>query len=44
MIPQKPDKSNADEISTDEDVNAHFQGEHVYNDISDLLSNSTRRL
>ena len=37
-----PDKSNADEVSSDEDVNAHFQGEHVHNDvISDLLSSST---
>ena len=37
----KPDKSNADEISSDEDVNAHFQGEHVHNDISYLLSRIT---
>ena len=37
-----PDKSNADEVSSDEDVNAYFQGEHVHNDvISDLLSSST---
>ena len=39
--PSNPAKSNADEINTDEDVNAHFQGDHVYNDISDLLSSST---
>ena len=37
----EPEKSNTDEINTDDDVNAHFQGEHVQNDISDLLSSST---
>ena len=39
--PSEPDKSNTDEINTYEDVNAHFQGEHVQNDISHLLSSST---
>ena len=39
--PSNPDKSNADKVSSDEDVNAHFQGEHVHNDISDLLSSTT---
>ena len=37
-----PNKSNADEVSPDDDINAHFQGEHMQNDvISDLLSSST---
>ena len=40
--PSNSDISNADEASSDEDVNAHVQGEHMLNDvISDLLSSST---
>ena len=40
--PSNPDISNANEASSDEDVNEHVQGEHMHNDvISDLLSSST---
>ena len=39
--PSESDKSNTDGINSDEDVNAHFQGEHVQNDISELSSSST---
>ena len=37
-----PDKSNADEVSSYEDVNTHFQGEHVHNDVISDLSSSTK--
>ena len=39
--PSNTDISNADEASSDEDVNAHVQREHMHNDVvSDLLSSS----